>query len=342
MSHARNTLCRPGLGLLILILGCIGTPYAASLDLSAFQYPDGAITVQRKDAQSAPVVDPYFAAKALLAGLDLGLDISAPAHAWIGWMLPHQRPDGRFDRWCVKGHSYERCAQADADDAALAVWMELMLRLYAVSPVPATWQVSLDNADQYLRSLRSPAGYYYVSHELQVGLLMDNAEVYAALIAATRQAQAVGDVTESTQKKRQAAQLAQAIRATFWAGTTRRYRPSTQKHKSGSFYPEATAQLFPLLAGMPLPEANITHWPSWFGEWRTRHHAAWLANARHDYPWGLVALAAWKTGDANTAACWLTRVAAQRNTTRWNVLEEAIYQGLTAKLGGTLCLKEAT
>lgn len=340
MSRGRNNLCHQGLGLFALFTS-LCTSHAASLDISAFQYSDGAITVQRKDAKSAPVVDPYFAAKALLAALDLDLDISVPAHAWIGWMLPHQRPDGRFDRWCVSAHSYTRCAKADADDAALAVWMELFFRLYPTSPVPATWQVSVHNADQYLRGLMSPAGYYYVSHELKVGLLMDNAEVYSALIAAARQAQAIGNITESKQKMQEATQLAQATRATFWVTTTGRYRPSTQKHKPGSFYPEAAAQLFPLLAGMPLPDAGIVNWPSWFIEWRSRHHAAWLANAQHDYPWGLVALAAWKVGDANTAACWLARVGRQRDTTRWNVLEEAIYQGLTAKLSGTACVKVA-
>lgn len=341
MRPVRNRLCRKGLGLFALITNCIGIPHAASLDLAAYQYLDGAVSVQRKDAQSAPVVDPYFAAKALLAALDLGLDISVPAHAWIGWMLPHQRPDGRFDRWCVSGPSYVRCAQADADDAALAVWMELIVRLYSTSPVPATWQLSLHSADRYLRSLKSSAGYYHVSHALQVGLLMDNAEVYSALIAAARQAQAMGDVSESKQKMREAAQLAQATRATFWVATKRQYRPSTQKHKLGSFYPEATAQLFPLLADMPLPATSVVDWPSWFGDWRIRHHGAWLANARHDYPWGLVALAAWKVGDANTAACWLARANTQRDNTRWNVLEEAIYQGLTAKLGNTVCLKAA-
>lgn len=337
MKQVRHGFRRQYLVLLTLIMGCLGISQAASLDVSAFQYPDGAITVQRKNAKSAPVVDPYFAAKALLAALDLGMDITEPAHAWIGWMLPHQRPDGRFDRWCLSGHSYTRCAQADADDAALAVWLELIARLYAERPVPATWQVSLNNADQYLRSLKNVAGYYHVSHELQVGLLMDNAEVYSALTAVARQAQATGHVSESKQKLRQAAQLAQATRATFWVAATGRYRPSTQKHKSGSFYPEAAAQLFPLLADMPLPEASIADWATWFDKWRIRHHGAWLTHAQQDYPWGLVALAAWKVGDAHTATCWLTRAAIQRDTPRWNVLEEAIFQGLTAKLGGSVC-----
>lgn len=328
---------RQSLGLVAWMVGCIGTPHAATLDVSAFQYADGAITVQRKDAKPAPVVDPYFAAKALLAAMDLGLDISAPAHAWIGWMLPHQRPDGRFDRWCVSGHSYTRCAHADADDAALAVWIELIARLYADRPVPATWQVSLNTAEQYLRSLKNSAGYYHVSHALRVGLLMDNAEVYSALVALARQAQATGKTGEAEQKTRQAAQLAQATRATFWMATAGRYRPSTQRHKSGSFYPEAAAQLFPLLADMPLPDTRIVDWPAWFDQWRARHHAAWLAHAQHDYPWGLVALAAWKVGDAHTAACWLTRAGAQRDTARWNVLEEAIFQGLSVKLGRSVC-----
>ena len=343
MKAARPRLLQrhPGFGLLMLVAGCLGTAHAAPLDIAAFQYPDGAISVQRKDAAFAPVVDPYFAAKAFLAAMDLGLDVSAPAHAWIGWMLPHQRPDGRLDRWCVKDNTYLHCAQADADDAALAVWMELIYRLYPAGPVPVTWQVSLYNADHYLGSLMAPAGYYHVSQELKVGLLMDNAEVYSALVAASRHAQAAGDDLEAGRNKRRAEQLAQAASGTFWVRAKKRYRPSTQAHRPGSFYPEATAQLYPMLADMPLPEVRVTDWPAWFRSWQSHHEAAWLNNARLDYPWGLVALAAWKAGESDTAACWLKRAASERSGVRWNVLEEAIFQGLTARLGDTPCTRTA-
>ncbi len=339
--YACGSLCCHGIGLLVLCACCCGTARAVALDLSAFQYPDKAITVHRKDADSPPVVDPYFAGKALIAALELGLDVSVPAHSWIAWMLPHQRPDGRLDRWCVSDNTYVQCAQADADDASLAVWTELIFRLYPASPVPVTWQVSLNNADQYLAGLIAPAGYYNVSKELKVGLLMDNAEVYSALMAAMRHAQAVGDTSEARRKMRQAEQLASSVKNTFWVRRNGRYRPSTQFIKPGSFYPEAAAQLYPLLAEMPHPEGGAPEWSSWLSAWRNRHFSAWLDNAHHDYPWGLIALAAWKAGDNNMAACWLARAKVHRNTERWNVLEEAIYQGLYAKLGDMRCAKEA-
>lgn len=99
-----------------------------------------------------------------------------------------------------------------------------------------------------------------------------------------------------------------------------------------AFYPDAAAQLFPRLAGMaPMPGETT------FANWLAAYGSAWRAQATHDYPWGLVAVAALREGDTRTAACWLALAEPMRGTTRWNVLEEAIYQGLSARLQGVAC-----
>src|SRR5437763_7149470 len=63
-----------------------------------YQLPDGAIVLQ----STAVDVEPYFATKALIAAQDAGLDIREAGRAWIKWLLPRQKSDGRFERYCRK------------------------------------------------------------------------------------------------------------------------------------------------------------------------------------------------------------------------------------------------
>src|SRR5205807_385490 len=54
---------------------------------------------------------------------------------------------------------------------------------------------------------------------------------------------------------------------------------------------------------------------------------------RYDpHPWGLVALAAMKMGDQSSALCWLTHSESLRYSPRWNILEEAVFQGLDRQM----------
>eukprot|EP00952_Eustigmatos_sp_NYUAD-ZCMA_P001332 5991-Eustigmatos_ZCMA.PRE.1 len=99
----------------------VGT-HAVELHMPGYQRPDGAITTYL----SGDSIDPYFATKALLVAQDAGLDNAAAARRWINWLLPQQLADGRFERYCLKGERFLPCRPADADDALLATWMELL------------------------------------------------------------------------------------------------------------------------------------------------------------------------------------------------------------------------
>ena len=104
-------------------------------------------------------IDPYFAAKALLAASDAQLDARQAALAWIAWLLPRQRPDGSFDRYCVKNGRYRACADAETDDAMIATWIELLARFAPPDGLPAAWELSLNRAGLHLDTLldRPPA-----------------------------------------------------------------------------------------------------------------------------------------------------------------------------------------
>ena len=76
---------------------------------------------------------------------------------------------------------------------------------------------------------------------------------------------------------------------------------------------------------MPTPGENAR--AAW-ADWKSKFAAAWIQRRYDVHPWGLVALAAARMGDENTAVCWLSTSESLRYSPRWNVLEEAVFQGL--------------
>ena len=290
-----------------------------------YRSPDGALVLQT----NGDYVEPYFATKALIVAQDSGLDVGQAAKAWIQWGLAHQRPDGRFDRYCRKpGEDWKQCGAADADDSMLALWLQLLYRVAPDSGIPAQWQESVGKARSQLAKLRNGhMDVYYVSERNHVPLLMDNVEIYSALKDIAAAQNRFGDNQSAVATNHQAENLAAGIHKVFWDQHDRWFRPSIQKNKP-AFYPDAVAQVYPWLAGLPASEDPRAAWESW----KTRFASAWLETKYDPHPWGLVALAAAKEGDESSAACWLSHSQSLRYSARWNVLEEAVYQGLQHRL----------
>jgi hypothetical protein len=296
-----------------------GQGQAGELSLQGlYQRPDGAITVRL----NGDTIDPYFATKALLAAADAQFDARAASQAWIAWLLPMQRADGGFDRYCVKAGEYSSCATADADDAMMAVWMELLTRFAPADGMPAEWKTSLAKAEAYLARLYDKqTGVYQISTTLPVALFMDNVEVYSAFRAVADYRARTGDRAAAERGRQQANQLARQIVGTFWS-PQRGFRSSTQIVNDSEFYPTAVAQLFPLMSGMPTPNKTDA---ATYSQWMHKNCRTWLGQPANDFPWGLVALAAYKTGDQQTVACWHASSAPYRHGVHWNVLEETLY-----------------
>jgi hypothetical protein len=301
--------------------------FAGPLSLGVYQRPDGAITVDRGGDR----VDPYFAAKALLAARDGSLDAAGPAAAWIAWVLPRQRADGRIDRFCVQRAEYVTCARADADDAMMALWMELLVTFAPPEGLGADWRASLDRASAYLATLRDPAtGVYRISREEPTALFMDNVEVFSAFTAVAEYHARIGDGPSSREWRERAEQLRESVVRVFRVSDGG-FRVSTQPaRRPPAFYPDAVAQVFPITVDMQIPGWDAT---SEYTRWMSAHRDAWLRHSSSDYPWGLVALAAAKMNDRATVLCWASRAAPFRHGVHWNVLEEAIYLAFLARYG---------
>jgi len=302
-----------------------------------FQESDGAMPMINNDDR----VDAYFATKALLTAREAGLDIREAGTKWVEWLLPRQKADGRFERYLrVRNAAGEQIGWkandiADADDALLALWLEV---LYAVSPpegMPAHWQKSAALASAHLETLRVKSGVYIIAQTNRVGLFMDNAEIYASYmnIAADQKRMGYGASAERTLASAQ--NLGAAIQKTFWDAKTSEFRVSTQDIPDSKFYPRATAQIFPMLSGIQNPIATNT---AVFDEWVTKHGDNWLSMRYDKYSWGLVAFAAWKVGDNNTALAWQHQHRELRFGPRWTVVDEAIYQSLESNISPNIRL----
>jgi hypothetical protein len=304
----------------------LATNAIADVRLDCYQYPDKALTVHA----GGNFVDPYFTNRALITAHQLGLDIQTVAHEWIGWALAHQEPDGRFARYCLADNKqqWRRCEAADADDASLALWQQLLFLMSPENTLFGPWQLSAQLAKQQLdRLYDTQHGIYFVSPSEHYSLLMDNVEVYDTLRTIARQQHKLGATSLAAYTTTRATKLQQAINRVFWREDSQTYTVTTQPEEPTSFYPHIVAQVYPWLFGMPGP----VNTQQAYRHWRSQYVERWLSFTQDKYPWGLVAAAADKLGDRATTERWLQQASLLRDSKRWNILEEAIYQALAKK-----------
>lgn len=298
-----------------------GAADAPQLDLTGYTEESGVITV----LHGGHSFDPYFAMQALLLASENGMDISAPAEKFVNWLVPYQKPDGTFDRFCRSAATkWLACKSADADDSLLAMWMKLLETMPAQLKKNPVWMKSYLSSKATLARLFQPSrGIYMVSHLYLHGLFMDNLEVWSLKI---HQQSSLAPA-----QRAEADKLARAIRDTFWDPVNQRFLVSTQleqRAEKPAFYPDHVAQIFPLLVDFPLlPAAPKTYYRNWM----SAHRADWLSQGKSDYPWGLVAVLALRQDDKASARCWMRESGRLRHTSRWAVTDETSWQILSSK-----------
>lgn len=287
----------------------------AALDLQGFVDPQGALSVQYK----GDTVDPYFSLQALLLAHDSGMDIAAYALPFANWLVQRQKPDATFDRFCRNGPVWAPCKIADADDSVLALWMRLLDTMPKQRDSNPTFRKSYAMSKAALSGLLDlKRGTYLVSPVYQHGLFMDNLEVLSWHLSMSP--------SQATLVKSTAPQLSSSIRRVFWEQKSKSFLVSTQpeqKTVAPAFYPEFVAQIFPLLFSFKIPGVDPKlH----YRDWMRLHRATWLAQSKHDFSWGLLAIIALRANDLATAACWLRETAPARNTSHWIVTDEVARQ----------------
>lgn len=300
-----------------LLICAHAAPTVPELNLNGYMDENGAVSV----LHSGDSVDPYFAIQALLLAHENGMNISQQAKKFSDWLVTRQKPDGTFDRYCRgKNKTWVACKTADADDALLAIWMKLLETMPSHLKQNPQLMKSYVTSKASLEYLFQPSrGIYMVSPVYLHGLLMDNLEVWS--------------LKTHIQPLRQdeANQLAQAINDTFWDPVNKKYLVSTQleqRTQKPAFYPDHVAQIYPQLIGFSkLPDDPNKY----YSNWMKTHRADWLRQGENDYPWGLIAVLAWRQNDMASARCWLRQATPLRHSSRWAVTDESAYQILISK-----------
>lgn len=290
--------------------------HAASLDLEGYSDASGAISVQHR----GDTVDPYFALQALLLAHSHGLDISKPAKTWGAWLLQRQKPDATFDRYCRNGPVWAACKTADADDSQLGLWLAFMNTLPAHQRRQPEWVRSRTATSAALAHLVDPVkGVYLVSPVYQHGLLMDNLELWEYAF------------THRAAQSARHPSFTKTLASVFWDEQRKRFLVSTQpgqRDTTHAFYPDAVAQIFPLLVRFPLiPGGAAAHYRRWMAE----HRNEWLAQVKDDFAWGLVAIVALQQNDIPSVRCWLQSALPHRHSAHWTVTDEVAAQILHAR-----------
>lgn len=297
----------------ILMMLSANSLHASAL-FARFVQTDGAITVAIKGDS----VDPYFVNKALIIAHEADLDVYTITQAWLTWLLPRQRADGGFDRFCPHQGGWRACNRADADDSSLISFLHLVA-LHAkskygqppVKPIEGMAQAQTKAAG-LLNRLRTPRGTYRAFADEPIEFLMDNTEVYAGLVATGRAAQAL--------------QLKQAIYKHFLVDT--KWQPANTPYAQFDFYPSALAPTYLWHTGLVSQAQIDLEFKPWVKQWGRE----WVMQKHDAYAWGLVAWGARKTSEQHWIRCWRHRHAAHDRTDGWTVVDEAVDLGL-AHLG---------
>ena len=290
-----------------------------------FSLPNGAITVFAK----GDYVEPYFALKALLAAHRLGVDVTQATSAFGHWLLPFQQANGPFPRVCRSGaNDWLACGPADADDSLDALWCLAAAEILPNDEVlAASCTRSLENlatlwnpAQQTFRALSGGTAAYFA----------DNVEVIGALAYLRHDRAASSRFAVQLAALPSTASMQKGLRQNYGYdpnGALEPERASVPPTPYG-FYPNAVAPVYLWLYQLRHGASGARYWQVW----KERYGEKWLAGESDHFPWGLIAWAAYLSGDQASARAWLKNADAWRVAGRWNVVEEGVRTGLSHAL----------
>lgn len=304
---------------LALSIAVIGRLNAATAWVDRQQLADGAILYGGSE------IEPYYANIAA-TGLCARGDQLGHVRAWMNWYVTHLNTR---DRWGLSGTIYDyRYARgvetplhrADSVDSYAATFFTLARSLYdAGDSLSRSYVVSirpqLEQMAAMLTHVTQRDGMTIALPDYPIAYLMDNSEVYRGLMDL---AYLEGTAFSDAAAARTHAQAAQRVRtgiASLWSEDRESYDSGVQEPRGprmrsrwSTWYPDATAQLFPALQGV-IPARSPRARALW-----SAFNAAWprwdeLVNGDSGgYPWALVGTAAIVQGDRDRAAAYSNAV----------------------------------
>jgi len=282
---------------------------------SASTLPDGAIIY------TADQIMPYYSNLAAIGVVRTGNPVYyAKVKAWMQWYVAHLNYPDKWGLSCtvydysVSGTTETPTNDADSTDSYAATFVSLAW---------AYWQTGDATAQNYIKTLKYQLdciggvmvqtqqrnGLTWAKPDYQVQYLMDNCEVYKGLsdLASLFQA-AFNDTAGRDWYNTYASYTLNGIQTLLWDSAHNNYLTDAAAPPTNwkVWYPDATAQLFPVLYGVLAPTStrakNLystfnTKWPNWT---RLKFPDA--------YPWVVVSGAAALMSDTTRVNSYITTI----------------------------------
>jgi hypothetical protein len=331
MIHARLAL----LIVLWFALACCWTAPSVAVPLPAPDYRSvsaelaQALLTSQRPSGALPYtldrIEPYFANRAAM-GL---LHVVAPSQPqvlltavqrWMAWYVGHIDASGTIDDYSIDATTGAEVAlgSRDSEDSYAATFLSLALKAYQrgnanLQAYIKSIQPQLRLISQAVLALQQEDGLTWAKSDYHVKLLMDNSEVYAGL----RDAALLFDLINGPSHliEWSGRLLTGALRCaagveSLWQSVGGIY--AIRKYEDGhvdvpawttplsstptSWYPDATAQLFPALYNVPMPAGRAAviwnhfnnAWPGW---------PQLSFQSSDPFPWALVGFSATRRCD---------------------------------------------
>lgn len=279
---------------------------AASKWIAQFSAPSGALLY-------APTqIDPYFANLAAI-GMTKDPNRVPQVTAWINWYVNHLNwPDkwglyGTTYNWNVDGNGTETPSnEADSTDSYAATFLSVVWNAWQSGNPQARSLIAglsyqLDVIGGVIIQTQQSDGLTWAKPDYQIKYLMDNCEAYRGLrdLASLFQ-NAFGDTAKAAYYNAAADAVQRGILSMWLNGTWAVYRDGIGRNigpNMGTWYADATAQVFPVLMGVVNSSDSRAQqayaafnaaWPNW---------PTLSYNAQDSFPWCLIGDGAAAMGD---------------------------------------------
>lgn len=329
--------------LLPIISGCIGksqnpppgTPnYSTIIEaeqnwIISLQIENGAIKMAggparyTDDGKAVYKIHPYFNNLAVLGLLeDPKPAVIDTAKKWIIWYLNHiNDPDYNGLSGTIYDYEYVEDGTEisknyyDSVDSYAATFISLLKRYYEVTNdvnLLITNREKIEKIINAMIAVQDTDGLTFAKPDYQIKFLMDNVEVYEGLNAAEFIENTVfNDTAKANEYKAHKEALLNAIESKLWNASTNSYYPylGSPEANWSTFYPDATAQLFPIAFGVidPKSERAIYLYQK-FNEF----FPGWPSLKKPDlFPWAFLAYVAALMGDKSRVDTFLNTVNSQ-------------------------------
>lgn len=304
--------------------------------LAGQQLPSGAIPMNRSSERMVP----YFTNLGLMGLVD------NPAYAetvrsWMMWYVDHLNdPDVHGLRGTVYDYQMrygqERAtADYDSSDSYAATFLSLVRAYYDTTgdgDFVRGLEIQLRLVAQAIYGTVDPTdGLTYAKPNYRIKYLMDNAEVYLGLLDWAYLLENVLDDPVEASTTREQAEATRNSTLAMWQSDIFSYakdeRGSLFGTSWGKWYPDATAQLFPIWSGV-LDPADPQARQLW--DRFNKEHPEWLNHGHPDaFPWTVAGYVAVLMGDWDRAQTYIDTIHQRYGMTGrnwpWHVGESGWY-----------------